>query len=135
MGQDKTGRPVDTPFFTSLPGGMDLDQRQIIIGAGGIRGDMLAAEFSTIIKTVDYTTALVMIVLVNASATPVTVTLPVAANSKNKVYYIKKTDKSPNIVTIEGNGNDTIDDELNIQIYIPLTCITVSCDGTEWWII
>lgn len=75
------------------------------------------------------------VILVNATSGAVTVTLPAAASYKGRHYYIKKIDSSINTVTIDGNGSETIDDQLTAVISVQYTCLTIFSDGAEWWII
>lgn len=49
------------------------------------------------------------LVLADATAGAITITLPPAANMPGKHFYIKKIDSSGNTVTIDGNGAETID--------------------------
>jgi len=50
---------------------------------------------------------------VDASGGPVTMTLPALGSSLNKKKKIKKIDSSANIVTVKGNGTDSIDGVAN----------------------
>lgn len=75
------------------------------------------------------------IIVCDASSAAITVNLPAAADSAGFVYYIKKVDSSSNTVTIDGNGSETIDDSASQIITSQYDCITVVCDGTQWWII
>ena len=113
----------------------DLEKAGMRVPANSITGDMLAPEFSTIIKIVDYTASTQMVILVNAISGPVIITLPTASSSEDKVYYIKKTDSSSNTVTIEPDGNDTIDDEQIIVIRFQFGYIGIVCGGVKWHII
>lgn len=78
----------------------------------------------------DYTT-----VLVNAASAPVTITLPAAALSTNKIYRVKKIDATANIVIVEGNGAETIDGDLNITIAFQNSSMDIVSNGTSWYII
>jgi hypothetical protein len=75
------------------------------------------------------------IILVDSTSGAVTITLPAAASYKGRHYYIKKIDSSVNAVTIDGNGSETIDDQLTAVITVQYTSLTIFSDGTEWWII
>lgn len=74
-------------------------------------------------------------VLVDATSGAVTITLPIAKNSDEYIFNIKKIDSSANAVTIDGNGSETIDDSTTYVISSQYDSITVQSDGTEWWII
>lgn len=47
--------------------------------------------------------------MVDATSGSLTMTLPTAASSTGKVFYIKKIDSSANSVIIDGAGAETID--------------------------
>jgi len=129
MGKEKTGIPRDKDFF-------DLERRRFYIPLRSVRGVQLAGEFWQTTKTDDYAADKEMVILVDASTGNKTITLPAAASSPGKVFYIKKTDTTGNRVTIRGNvSSETIDDGKTYEITVPYTCITVLCNGTEWWII
>ena len=127
----KTGRP-DKPFAPLHT----MEKRMLHIPLGAIRGVHFAGEFEEATKTGDYTAAGEMVLLVDATATDITITLPAASTNPFKVYYIKKIDTSGHKVTIGGNTvAEKIDDELTFEIVVPYTCITVICDESNWWII
>jgi hypothetical protein len=87
-------------------------------------------------KTAAYTaTADDRVILCDATSAAFTVTLPAAASSTGVVFYIKKIDSSANAVTIDGNGSETIDDATTQLLSSQYDCLTVHCDGTEWYII
>ena len=70
------------------------------------------------------------VVLVDASAGPVTVGLPGRGSLyRDKTYRVKKIDASDNVVSVEGpvdNGNSV---ELKVR---GQSCLVI-CDGTQWW--
>lgn len=76
-----------------------------------------------------------VVLLVDATAGAVTVTLPAAASSSGRVLYVKKTDASGNAVTLDGNASETIDGATTLAIATQYQSYTVICDGTGWWII
>jgi len=61
-----------------------------------------------------------------------TVTLPVVSGNSGKDYYIKNS--GTGVITIEGNGSETIDNNLNLTL-TSMESVHILCDGTEWWII
>ena len=86
-------------------------------------------------ETSDYTVVSAdQIILVDASASSVTVTLPLTATNSGRWFRIKKIDATGNSVTIDGNGSETIDGNLTVSFSIPYTALGVLSDGTEWWI-
>ncbi len=75
-------------------------------------------------------------VLMNTSATPLTVTLPNPASFPGRIYTIKKigTGGIDNELTITPSSG-TIDGGANLIIYNDWTYVTVQTDGTAWYII
>ena len=91
---------------------------------------------NVITKTAAYTaTDSDAIILCDASSGAFTLTLPTAAERSGKSYTIKKTDSSANIVTIDGDGSETIDGELTQTLSAQDDSISVISDGTNWSII
>lgn len=74
-------------------------------------------------------------ILVTAGAVDRTITLPLAANNTNRKITVKKIDSGIGNVIVEGNGAETIDDNLNILIINQYKSYTMICDGFNWWII
>jgi trimeric autotransporter adhesin len=74
-------------------------------------------------------------VVVNASASEVTITLPPAAGLEGRVYIIKKIDSTSNNVVIDGNGAELIDGLTTQELNLPYESLKVQCDGTNWYII
>lgn len=62
-----------------------------------------------------------------------TITLPPAGSSEGKVYYIKNIGSGT--ITIDGDNSDTIDDSANAELDAQYEFITITSDGSEWWII
>jgi hypothetical protein len=74
------------------------------------------------------------VVLVDATSNAVTVTLPTAAAGDEVIYRIKRVDNSGYVVKVDANGSETIDGVLEI-ILLTLDSVTLTSDGTEWWIL
>ena len=114
----------------------DIERREFIFPLGFIKGINLAGEFWQTTKTDNYSAGNEMVILVDASSSKVTITLPIASTNVHKVYYIKKVDTSNNKVIVKGyQESEEIDGEKEFDITVPYTCITPICDGTNWWII
>jgi hypothetical protein len=75
------------------------------------------------------------ILLGDASGGAITATLPAAAGYTGRVFRLKKLDSSLNAVTLDGNGAETIDGAATIVLSRQHETVTVTSDGTEWWII
>ncbi len=82
--------------------------------------------------TTDYTASSGDIILADASAGAITVTLPDPA--VNAVVKVKKIDSSANAVTIDAAGA-TIDGEASIQITKQHESYTLVSDGSAWYIV
>lgn len=87
-------------------------------------------------KTTSYTaTNSDAVILCDASAAGITVTLPTAVGRLGRVYNIKKIDSSSFTVTVDGDGSETIDDGTTAILTVQYESITIISDGTEWWIL
>lgn len=73
------------------------------------------------------------VILADASSNAITIDLP--AGSPDLYYTIKKIDSSVNIVTVDGNGTQTIDGDLTKDITVQYESIKIVSDGNNWWII
>lgn len=97
-----------------------------------------APEAPFAVRTVTATGALLAadyLVLADASAGAVTLTLPAVALSEGALIVVKKTDASANAVTIDGNGAETIDGAATQAVASQYDALTVACDGSAWWIV
>lgn len=75
------------------------------------------------------------VTLATAGAGGITLTLPTAVARTGYVYIIKKVDQAAGVVTIEGNGAETIDGALNKTLYFEDESIMVVSDNANWHII
>ena len=77
------------------------------------------------------------VVLADATAGAITLTLPsAAATTPKQVYFIKKIDAAlNNLVTIDGNGAETIDGLANVQLAQRGESIILQSDGANWRIL
>ena len=82
-----------------------------------------------------YTAAGAVVIICDTTGGAITVNLPAAASSAGVIYRIKKISASANNVTVDGNGGETIDDALTVDITAQYESIDVFCDGVEWWIL
>jgi len=74
------------------------------------------------------------LILADATAGAVTVTLPPVASSLGALIVVKKTDASANAVTVDGSGAETIDGATTQALAAQYDAVTVVCDGIAWWI-
>lgn len=105
----------------SVPSGGLLRGGHLILGAG--------------IQTVSSDIGLYTntILLVDATAAPVTISLPAADIGLH--FVIKKIDSSANVVTVDGDASETIDGLTTKTLTSQYDVVDIVSDGTEWWII
>lgn len=103
-------------------------------GGGGGGGGSNSIQDTTISSSTTLSVSN-QIVLVDATNGGVTVSLPRASSVARKEYHIKKIDVSPNPVTIEPYGSETIDGGLNYTIGNSYTSRRLYSDGSNWYII
>lgn len=65
---------------------------------------------------------------------PYTITLPPAATNTGRVYKIKNIDITSEVITIDGDANETIDGETTIDLYPYKNSVTLISDGDNWFI-
>ena len=75
------------------------------------------------------------VIMCDATAASMVVTLPPAASSLDEIYYIKKVDGTDNTVTVDGDTTDTIDDDLTQVIRDQWEGLAMVSDGAEWFVI
>ena len=75
------------------------------------------------------------LVVVDASSSNITITLPAATSHTNRIYIIKKIDSLNHTVKIDANGTEKIDGEETITLNLQYSYVTIICDGDEWFII
>lgn len=75
------------------------------------------------------------VILADATAASMVITLPPAADALDEIYYVKKVDSTTNTVMLEGDTVEEIDRELNYPLRDVHEGIAVISDGTEWFII
>lgn len=83
---------------------------------------------STGVTPTDYT------LLVDASSSAVTITLPTAADNYGRQAVVKKIDSSANVVTIDGDGAN-IDGNATHDLTTQWEVVQLHCNGSDWFII
>lgn len=98
---------------------------------------LTAVEPLAVAITADYTVEAsgTNLVLADATAGPVKVSLPAAADSNGMRLTVKKIDASVNNVTIDPNASETIDGATTKALTARWQSSTVQCDGTAWFIL
>ena len=78
-----------------------------------------------------------IVILCDTSSNAVTINLPAAADSNNRILYIK--DKGGNAgtaaraITIDPNASETIDGAATLDINTDYGSVTIICDGSNWF--
>ncbi len=91
---------------------------------------------SAVTKTADFLLGTATdIVLADASAASLTISLPAAANASGKLFSVKKIDPSANTVTVDPDGSECIDNELSILLCNEGDSIRFFSNGSQWYII
>lgn len=75
------------------------------------------------------------LILGDATSAAFTVTLPAASDARGRKVTVKKIDASANVVTIDGDGAETIDGAATQSLSAQYASFTLVSDGTEWWIV
>ena len=104
---------------------------------GSIKPSSIPASASPLgTKTSNYAmTTADGVILVDATAGPVIITLPAAAGNDGFRATIKKIDTTAHIVTIAPAGSETIDGNANLTISAPYTSIELISDGANWFVL
>jgi len=75
------------------------------------------------------------VILVDASAAAVTISLPTASGNTGLTYVIKKIDSSGNNVTIDPNGSETIDGSSTVTLSSQYSYRMIVSDGSNWVVV
>ncbi len=95
-----------------------------------------ATQTALATKTAAYTlTATDSVILADATTAAFQVTLPTAVGITGRQYTIKKIDSTANIVTVDGNGSQTIDGATTKILASQWAFIVVVSDGANWVIV
>jgi len=146
--------PLERPFFPlSLWDGLTRNRNRVnldsVLPANWADWDRIAAEviamqdttaegsevlLDTITSDTTLNTTISAVVLVDASAGDVTITLPKLANFNGR-YEIKRIDLSANVVTVKADGSETIDGVNSHDILTQYGSLTVKSVITMWIIL
>lgn len=89
-------------------------------------------------KSGDYTitdTDGIETVLVTTGSTTRTITLPTAADNAYRKIIVKKVDSGTGLVTIDGEGSETIDGATTVSLGYQYGFAELVCDGTSWHLV
>jgi hypothetical protein len=111
-------------------------------------GDEISATYSlgntttikgniVVTKTSDYTVLGSeadgeIIIKADCTSGDLTVTLPTASSYQNRKITVKRIDSSVNEVIVDGNGSETIDGDLTVNLSTQYTSLNFWSDGSEW---
>jgi hypothetical protein len=73
-------------------------------------------------------------VVVDASATPVTINLYSANGNTGKEVGVRKKDDTTKTVTVVPTGTETINGQSSIQLTSQYELVTLKSDGTNWYV-
>lgn len=73
-----------------------------------------------------------MVIRVDATSAPVTVSLPPAASVKGLTLFVKKLDASANAVTVDADASETIDGATTAATTTQYDVFRLLSNGTSW---
>lgn len=131
VGYDWPDSSVDGLLLNDGSGGLTWIPIADITGSLGISVPADRTSLITILE--DYTTiATDHTILCNAATAAITVSLIAAALFTGLTLVIKKIDSSANAITIDGNGAETIDDDLTVALLSKDESVPITSDGSNW---
>lgn len=101
-------------------------------GGGGGGGSSIISETTTTDLRISSSS---QIILADATAGDITITLPNASHVARKEYHIKKIDEGAYSVTIVSAGGEAIDGDTSYVIRYPYNSRRFYSDGSKWFII
>jgi len=124
-----TAKILDSNVTTAKIADSNVTRAKLASGARA-KGSVTAS------KTSAYTaTSSDDVIPCDATSAGFTVTLPAAASSTGMEVVIVKTDASTNLVTIDGNGSETIGGATTTALATRYESIKIVCDGSNWQIV
>jgi hypothetical protein len=87
----------------------------------------------TLLETSRQVTVGDSMVVVDASASAVTVTLPLAKDANQKRMAFKKLDPGGNQVIVTGNGSETIDGANTSTLSVQYSTLEIVSNGSTWY--
>lgn len=75
------------------------------------------------------------VVLADATSGAITLTLPLASQSRGMPLKVIKTDSSVNAVTLSGVGAENINGSSTKVLASQYETVEIICDGTEWFVL
>lgn len=117
--------------YSNITGALSDASKDIYIG-GFAKG--IAATNATMVIADDSN---ISTYIINNTTTAAVVTLPTASVNTGRLLTIKSGGKTElaGKVTLDGEGSETIDGELTIDLLNQYEYVTVQCDGSNWHIV
>jgi len=97
-------------------------------GGGATRGAYRSVTTSGNVVSGDY------MIICDATAGAITMTLPPAALVPGRIYVFKRINSGANTVTVDAYGSETIDGALTHVLSPQWNAITIISNGTAWFI-
>ena len=97
-----------------------------------VRRELVAAKTVTAAYTLLATDTLL---LVDATAGAITITVPLATEHPTRSFIIKKIDASANAVTPTRSGADTIDGATSLTLSAQYDAVEIESDGSAWYVV
>jgi hypothetical protein len=87
------------------------------------------------VQTGDFTAVIDTINRVNPTSGAITVTLPTAVGDAGHMVVIKNTANTPQLITVDGSGSETIDGSLTYPMKGPYGQLALQSDGAGWTVL
>ena len=111
----------------------DVFENFLTTWSDSVSTTLFPATFAFTSKSANYTgTGADSYICVDASGGARTITLPTAASVAGRMYAVKKTDSSINIVTVDGNGAETIDGAATYILKKQYDCVFLISNNVNW---
>lgn len=101
-----------------------------VLSLGGIGGAL-----QTVTGTSATLDGISFVTLCDATSNAITVNLPTASAATGRIYHIKKIDSSVNAVTIDASSTQQIDGQLTKVLSTQYESVTITSDGSNWFIL
>ena len=98
-------------------------------GGGATRGAYRSVTTSGNVVSGDY------LIIADATAGAITMTLPPAALVPGRIYAFKRINSGANAVVIDPNGSETIDGNLTHTLTPQWNGVTIMSNGVAWFIL
>jgi hypothetical protein len=113
----------------------DLEETVSSLSGGGTTtGTVIVLPVTTVTGDATLTNANGL-VLADATAAALTLTLPAASGNTGLVLEVKKIDVTANTVTVQSAFSEDIDGGGSAVISTSMTALSFASDGSSWWII